>query len=108
MLWTVPVTAIPSDTGPGHVTIPHLSLSNIHLEQQKKLTDDFTECYIHAKQLCVGLVLGFVCVCVCVCVCVYVCVYVCTYVCLYVYVCMYVHMYVCIYVHRYVCIYACI
>ena len=42
--------------------VSHLSLNNIHLEQQKKLTDDFTECCIHAKQLCVGLVLGFVCV----------------------------------------------
>jgi hypothetical protein len=42
--------------------IAHLSLSNIHLEQQKKLTDDFTECCIHAKQLCVGLVL-IVCMC---------------------------------------------
>jgi len=48
--------------------IPHFSLTNIHLEQQKKLTDDFTEYCIHAKQLCVGLVLGFVYICVCVCV----------------------------------------
>jgi len=63
MLWTVPVNAILSDTGPGHVTIKCHStsqFSNSHLEQQKKLTDDFTECCIHVKQLCVGLVLGCV------------------------------------------------